>query len=179
MSAGGTGTPFDGEFARKADEIVARYPYPRAAIMPLLHMAQERDGYVTLDAERWIAERLDLSPSFVHGVVTFYTMYRTSPCGKNLLQVCTTISCMLRGCDKVLEHVKKRLEIDVGETTPDEMFTLVTVECLGSCGTAPMMQVNDDYYEDLDIERTDAILDALARGERPPAGQGPRRVLVE
>jgi len=174
-----TGKAFEGEFARKVDEIVAKYPYPRAAIMPILHLAQERDGYVTLDAEEWIAERLELSPSFVHGVVTFYTMYRTSECGANLLQLCTTVSCMLRGCDRLLLHLKNKLDIDVGETTQDGKFTLVTVECLGSCGTAPMMQINDDYYEDLDLERTDAILDAVARGERPPSGPGPRRVLID
>jgi NADH-quinone oxidoreductase subunit E len=167
------------EFERRAEAMIARYPFARAAIMPLLHLVQETNGHISLDAEEWIADRLDVSPSYVHGVTTFYTMYRTSECGENLLQVCTTLSCMLRGCDRIVEHVKKRLGIEVGETTEDGKFTLMTVECLGSCGTAPMMQVNDDYYEDLDIERTDALLDALARGERPQPGPGPSRVLVE
>lgn len=170
---------FGEEFEKRVDEVVARYPQPRGAVMPLLHMFQEEQGYVTPQGETWIAERLGLTPAYVHGVTTFYTMYRTSEQGKYLLQLCTTVSCMLRGCDNVLEHIKKRLGIEEGETTPDGRFTLVTVECLGSCGTAPMMQVNDDYYEDLDIERADGLLDALERGERPAPGKGPHRVLVE
>ncbi len=170
---------YGAEFEKRADAIVARYPYKRAAIMPLLHLVQDEKGYIDLAAEEWIAARLDMTPAYVHGVTTFYTMYRTSECGENLLQVCTTISCMLRGCDKVVDHIKSRLGIEVGETTRDGKFTLTTVECLGSCGTAPMMQVNNDYYEDLDIERTDALLDTLARGERPKPGAGPTRVLVE
>lgn len=167
------------DFERQADAIIARYPQPRGAVMPLLHLAQEQAGFVTLDAETWIAERLGLSPAFVHGITTFYTMYRTGECGRYVLQFCSTVSCMLRGSDRVLAHIKKKLGIEVGETTEDGLFTLVVVECLGSCGTGPVMQVNDDYYEDLDIERVDMLLDALARGERPQPGQGPRRVLVD
>ncbi len=169
----------DPEFERRVDELVARYPQPRGAVMPLLHLVQDRDGVVSLEAEAWVAERLGLTPAFVHGIVSFYTMYRTTDCGKHLLQLCTTVSCMLRGCDPLLEHVKRRLGIDVGETTSDGMFTLVTVECLGSCGTGPVMQVNDDYYEDLDVPRVDELLDALRRGERPRPGPGPGRVVVE
>ncbi len=170
---------YGSEFEKHADEIVARYPQPRGAVMPLLHLVQEAAGYVTLEGETWIGERLGLTASYVHGVATFYTMYRTSECGKYLLQFCTTVSCMLRGCDNLLAHVKKRLGIEVGETTADGLFTLVKVECLGSCGTGPVIQVNDDFYEDLDIARTDALLDALARGERPAPGRGPQRVMVE
>ena len=172
---------FDAEFEKRADEIIARYPQPRGAVMPLLYLVQEHEGWVTLEGEEWIAARLGLAPSYVHGVTTFYTMYRTSECGKYLLQLCTTVSCMLRGCDNVLEHIKQRLGIEEGETTPDGRFTLVTVECLGSCGTAPVMQVNDDYYEDLDIERVDALLDALAQDRPVPfsPGPGPQRVMVE
>jgi NADH-quinone oxidoreductase subunit E len=167
------------DFERQVNELVARYPQPRGAIMPVLLLIQERAGHVSLEAESWAAHRLGLTPSFVHGTVSFYTMYRTAECGKFLLQLCTTVSCMLRGCDPLLEHVKKRLGIEVGETTADGLFTLVTVECLGSCGTGPVIQVNDDYYEDLDIPRVDALLDALARGERPAPGPGPRRVVVD
>lgn len=170
---------FGEDFERSVDQVVARYPQPRGAVMPLLHMLQQEAGYVTAEGEVWIADRLGLKPAYVHGVATFYTMYRTSEQGRYLLQLCTTVSCMLRGCDNVLEHIKQRLGINEGETTADGRFTLVTVECLGSCGTAPMMQVNDDYYEDLDIPRVDALLDALARDERPQPGAGPARVLVE
>lgn len=170
---------FDEAHEKKADALIARYPHPRGAVMPLLHMVQETFGYVPPEGEAWVAAKLGLTPAFVHGVTTFYTMYRTSECGKYLIQLCTTVSCMLRGSDSVLEHIKDKLGIVEGETTADGLFTLVTVECLGSCGTAPMMQVNDDYYEDLDIARVDAILDALARGERPEPGPGPGRVVVE
>ena len=167
------------EFEKEADELVALYPVMKQAVMPLLHLVQERDGWISLQAETWIAERLGLTPAFVHGVSSFYTMYRTAPVGKHLLQVCTTVSCMLRGCDTVLEHLQKKLGIEVGETTEDGMFTLVRVECLGSCGTAPVIQVDDDYHEDMDIARTDALIAALRRGERPPASTGPNRVMVE
>ncbi|UCF66340.1 MAG: NAD(P)H-dependent oxidoreductase subunit E [Acidobacteriota bacterium] len=169
------------DFERKVNEIVASYPQPRGAVMPILHLVQEKADFVPLEAEVWVADRLGLTPSFVHGIVTFYTMYRTSRCGDYLLQLCTTVSCMLRGCDSVLDHIKNKLQIEVGETTADGKFTLVTVECLGSCGTAPVLQVNDDYYEDMDIERTDKLLDALGRGQRPEfgPGPGPRRVVVE
>jgi NADH-quinone oxidoreductase E subunit len=172
---------FDEAFEKQADEIVARYPQPRGAVMPLLHMVQERNGWISLEGEVWVAEKLGLTPAYVHATATFYTMYRTSETGKYLLQVCTTVSCMLRGSDVIVDHIKRKLKIEVGETTPDGLFTLVTVECLGSCGTAPMIQVNDDYYEDLDIERTDALIDALAQDKPVPfePGPGPRRVSVE
>jgi len=167
------------DFEKEAAELVARYPQPRGAVMPLLWLVQSRVGHVPLEAEQWIASRLGLTPSFVHGITTFYTNYRTAPAGKHVVQVCTTVSCMLRGSDPVLAHIKQKLGIEVGETTPDGMFTLVTVECLGSCGTAPTIQVNDDYFEDMDIARTNEILDALARGEKPKPGPGPHRVYVE
>ena len=101
---------YDAEFERQVDEIVARYPQPRGAVLPVLHLVQEKVGYVPLDAELWAAQRLGLTPSFVHGIVSFYTMFRTSECGRYLLQVCTTVSCMLRGCDRVLEHVTQILQ---------------------------------------------------------------------
>ena len=172
---------YDADFEQLADETVVKYPQPRGAVMPLLHMVQEREGYVTLAGEQWIASKLGLTPAFVHGIATFYTMYRTSEVGEYLLQFCTTLSCMLRGADNVVEHIKDKLGIEVGETTEDGKFTLVTVECLGSCGTAPMMQVNDDYYEDLDLARVDALLDGLARDGKAPfaPGAGPRRVMVD
>ncbi len=167
------------EFEKEVDALVAKYPRPRGAVMPLLWLVQDKAGHVALEAEQWIAERLGLTPSFVHGITTFYTMYRVAPAGKYVVQVCTTVSCMLRGADPLLEHIKHKLGIEVGETTADGMFTLLTVECLGSCGTAPVAQINDEYYEDLDIARTSEILDALARGETPPPGPGPHRVYVE
>ena len=108
-----------------------------------------------------MATLLDLPPAKVLHVATFYTMFNKRPVGKYHIQVCTTLSCMLRGSDDLVDHLKKKLGIEVGETTPDGKFSLVRVECLGSCGTAPMFQLNDDYHEDLTIEQVDQILDGL------------------
>lgn len=170
---------YGAEFENQADALIAKYPRAKQAVMPLLHLVQERDGWISLQAESWIAGKLSLTPAYVHGISTFYTMYRTAPCGKHMLQVCTTVSCMLRGCDRLLDHIKESLGIEIGETTEDGLFTLINVECLGSCGTAPVIQVDDDYYEDMDIPRADALIDALRRGQRPTPGTGPRRVMVE
>ena len=170
---------YGSEFEKKVDEVVARYPQPRGALLPLLHMCQRQEGYISPDAQGWIASRLGLTPAFVHGTLTFYTMFRTEPAGKHVIWVCTTLSCMLRGSDVLLDHLRKRLAIEVGGTTGDGTFTLLTAECLGSCGTAPMMQVDDDYYEDLTLERVDAILDAFSRGEKPEPGPAAERAYLE
>jgi NADH-quinone oxidoreductase E subunit len=170
---------YGADLETKASELIELYPVKKQAIMPLLHLVQARDGWISLEAETWIAEKCGVTPAYVHGVSTFYTMYRTAPVGKHMLQVCTTISCMMRGCDKVLEHIQKKLGIEVGETTADGQFTLVRVECLGSCGTAPVIQVDDDYYEDMDLARTDQLLESLRHGKPTKPGPGPQRVLVE
>ena len=149
------------EFEAKVDRVVARYPEPKAALLPILWLVQRTTGWVDLDAEAWIAKRVDVSPAHVHGVVTFYTMYKRRPWGRYHLQVCTTLSCMLRGCDDIVGHLERKLGIRPGETTPDGRFSLVKVECLGSCGTAPMLQLNDDYHENLTIESLDRLLDGL------------------
>jgi len=109
-----------------------------------------------------VAEVMDLPPTEVASVASFYTMFNRQPVGENLIQVCTNISCSLLGAEHIVEYLKNKLGIDVGETTPDNKFTLVTVECLGSCGTAPMMQINDTYYENLTEEKIDQILAELA-----------------
>jgi NADH-quinone oxidoreductase E subunit len=111
-----------------------------------------------------VAEVMELPPTEVASVTSFYTMFNRQPVGENLIQVCTNISCSLLGAEHIVEYIKNKLGIDVGETTPDNKFTLVTVECLGSCGTAPMMQVNDTYYENLTEEKVDRILAELAEG---------------
>ncbi len=149
------------EFEAKVDAVVARYPEPKAALLPILWLVQRAKGWVDLDAEAWIASRLGVSSAHVHGVVSFYTMYRRRPMGKYHIQVCTTLSCMLRGSDDIVAHLEKRLGIGPGQTTPDGRFSLVKVECLGSCGTAPMLQLNDDYHENLTIESLDRLLDGL------------------
>ncbi len=149
------------DFETKVDVIVARYPHPQAALLPVLWAVQRSHGFVDLPAEEWVAHRLGVSPSHVHGAVTFYTMYKQRPTGKHHIQVCTTLSCMLRGSDELVAHLGKKLGIGPGETTPDGAFSLVCVECLGSCGTAPMLQLNDDYHENLTPEAVDRLLDGL------------------
>ncbi len=153
---------FGTEFEKHVDVIVARYPVPKAALLPVLWEVQKHDGWVKREAEAWVADRLGVSAAHVHGAVTFYTMYKQRPMGKYHFQVCTTLSCMLRGCDELMEHLRNKLGIREGEITPDGKFSLVRVECLGSCGTAPMFQLNDDYHEDLTPERVDQLLDGLS-----------------
>lgn len=149
------------EFEAKVDAIVGRYPAPKAALLPVLWEVQERTGWIDPAAEEWVARRLGLSPAHVHGAVTFYTMYKQRPMGRYHIQVCTTLSCMLRGCDELLGQLKDRLGIEEGQVTPDGKFSLVRVECLGSCGTAPMFQLNDEYHEDLTPAKVDALLGSL------------------
>lgn len=149
------------EFERGVDRVVARYPEPRAALLPVLWEVQQAKGWVDEAAEAWVAERLGVSSAHVHGCVTFYTMYKQRPSGKYHIQVCTALPCMLRGSDELVEHLERKLGIEVGETTPDGRFSLVRVECLGSCGTAPMFQLNDDYHEDLTPAKVDRLLDGL------------------
>ncbi|MCP3998820.1 MAG: NAD(P)H-dependent oxidoreductase subunit E [bacterium] len=149
------------EFEKQVDALVAKYPKPKAALLPLLWEVQKSKGWIDGESEVWVAERLGVSPSHVHGVVTFYTMYKQRQLGKYHIQVCTTLSCMLRGCDEMLDHLKGKLGIEPGQVTTDGRFSLVQVECLGSCGTAPMLQLNDDYHEDLTLEGVDRLLDGL------------------
>jgi NADH-quinone oxidoreductase subunit E len=149
------------EFEKRVDAIVARYPEPKAALLPVLWEVQRARGFVGAEAEEWVARRLSVSPAHVHGCVTFYTMYKQRPSGTYHIQVCTTLSCMLRGSDDLLQHLQRRLGIGVGETTADGRFSLVRVECLGSCGTAPMFQLNDDYHENLTTAAVDRLLDSL------------------
>lgn len=149
------------EFERRVDVVVARYPEPKAALLPVLWEVQRARGHVDAESEAWVAARLGVTPAHVHGCVTFYTMYKQRPSGKYHIQVCTTLSCMLRGSDELVQHLTRRLGIGVGETTPDGRFSLVRVECLGSCGTAPMFQLNDDYHENLTTDGVDRLLDSL------------------
>ncbi len=152
---------FEPEFEERVDAIVARYPASRAALLPVLWEVQKHDGWVSSQAESWVAGRLNVTPAHVHGAVTFYTMYKQRPTGRHHIQVCTTLTCMLRGCDELMEHLKDRLGVQEGQITQDGKFSLVRVECLGSCGTAPMCQINDDYHEDLTLEKVDRLLDSL------------------
>jgi NADH-quinone oxidoreductase E subunit len=139
----------------------AKYPTLRSAVLPALHIAQEEEGYITQDALDAVAEVLKLTPDEVKTVATFYTMYFKEMPGKRVIHVCTSISCYLRGCDQLVEHLEDRLSIKRGETTPDGRFTLLTAECLASCGSAPVMQVNNEFVENVTLESADALIDQL------------------
>lgn len=178
---------FTADSQKKITEIFARYPKGReqSAIMPLLDLAQRQvaehgpygpykkgGGWVPRVAMDEIAKLCGVEPIKVYEVATFYTMYNLHPVGQHLIQVCTTSPCMLGGCgsDKIVEACKKHLNIDWEETTQDGLFTIKDVECLGACVNAPMVQINDDNFEDLTFDSMTAILEALARGETPRPG---------
>ena len=150
------------ERERKLQEILERYPTKMAVTLPLLHLCQEQEGWISEEVMQWVSRRLDVSPAHVQGVVTFYTLFNQKPVGKHQVWVCKTLPCALRGGLDVLHHCEKRLGIQAGQTTADGKITLRTAECLASCGTAPMMQVDKEYHENLTRERVDAILSKLS-----------------
>jgi NADH-quinone oxidoreductase E subunit len=169
------GPPFEfsAENVELAQQIIAKYPAGRqaSAVMPLLTLAQRQNGgWLTMPALDYVAAYLDMPPIRVYEVATFYTMYKLKPIGRHHLEVCTNVPCWLRGSDEVVGACKRKLGIEVGQTSADGLFTLSEAECLGACVNAPMMQIGDDYYEDLSPASVEAILDALTRGETPKAG---------
>ncbi|MGB0671109.1 MAG: NADH-quinone oxidoreductase subunit NuoE [Rhodospirillales bacterium] len=156
-----------------ADKIIAKYPAGKqqSAVMPLLQLAQRQNAnWLPRAAMDYVAEMLSMPPIRVYEVATFYTMYNLKPVGQYHVQVCTNLPCWLRGSDEVVGVCKKSLGINFGETTEDGKFTLAEVECLGACVNAPMMQINEDYYEDLDGSSTETILTTLKQGGRPTPG---------
>jgi NADH-quinone oxidoreductase subunit E len=152
---------FSPETLKEFQATVARYPKKEAAMLPVLYLAQREFGHLGPEAIDYVAKLMDQAPARVHGVVSFYTMYNMAPIGRHHIQVCRTLPCALRGAEEVTEFLKKKLGVECGQTTPDGRFTLSEVECLASCGTAPMMQVNDDYYENLTAEKIDQILEGM------------------
>jgi NADH-quinone oxidoreductase E subunit len=164
---------FTPENLEQAKAHVAKYPPGRqaSAVLPLLWIAQEQHGgWLPRAAMDHVAQVLEMAPIRVYEVATFYTMFNLRPVGRYLLQACTTTPCWLRGSDAVVQACRSKLGIDVGGTTVDGIFTLVEVECLGACVNAPILQVNDDFYEDLDAPATEALLDALRDGKAPSPG---------
>lgn len=164
---------FTPENEAKADAIISKYPEGRqaSAVMPLLDLAQrQHDNWIPLAAIDVISEKLKMPKMRVLEVATFYTMYNLKPVGKYFLQACTTTPCWLRGSDQVMKCIKDKLGLDNHQTSEDGMFTLLEVECLGACANAPILQVNDDFYEDADYESTAKLLDALKKGEVPAPG---------
>jgi NADH-quinone oxidoreductase E subunit len=173
---------FSAENVAKADTILAKYPADRraSATLPLLTLAQrQNDNWLPRAAMDVVADMVGLPPMRVYEVATFYTMYNLKPVGKNFVQVCTNISCLIKGSDDVFKVCKKKLGIGNGETSADGNFTLLEVECLGACVNAPMMQIGDDYYEDLTAETTEKVLDALMRGDKPKPGSQSGRKTCE
>lgn len=146
---------------KELEQIVARYPNRQAALIPVLHLCQDQEGWISDDVIQWVAQRLDLSAAHVKGVVTFYTLFNQRPVGEHQVWVCRTLSCALRGADQILHHCEKRLGIHTGETTKDGKVTLRTAECLAACGSAPMIQVDREYHENLTLADVDRILDKL------------------
>jgi NADH-quinone oxidoreductase subunit E len=153
---------FSDEKLKKVDEIIARYPEgkQKSAILMILHLAQEEfGGWLSPETMDYVATILKIEPIEVYEVATFYSMYNLKPVGRYMFEVCQTGPCMLRGSDDIIEYIKKKLGINVGETTPDGLFTLKTTECLGACGYAPMMQLGKFFREHLTPEKVDQIIE--------------------
>lgn len=164
---------FDEANRKRAATIIARYPAGRqaSAVLPLLDLAQRQaGGWLPVPAMDHVAAMLDMAPIRVYEVASFYTMFQLKPVGRHHIQVCTTTPCWLRGSDEVVEACRKVLGVELGETTVDGEFSLGEVECLGACVNAPVVQIGDEYYEDMDAARTEAVLEALKRGETPAGG---------
>ncbi len=143
------------------EKLKSRYLKPDSVILEVLYLLQEKYGYITREGMKYAADLLGISEEHVLGVVTFYTMFNTKPVGKYHLQVCTNVSCMLKGAYELLKKLESELNIKKGETTSDGLFTISEVECLGSCGTAPVIQVNQDYYENLNEEKLLQLINEL------------------
>jgi NADH-quinone oxidoreductase subunit E len=152
---------FSKETEDKFRHLVSIYPRKRSALIPMLLLAQKEHGYITNDAVDYVAKYLELNPSEVDSILSFYTLLRRRPVGKYHIMICTNLSCLLRGSDDIEACVKHKLGINLGEVTPDGLFSAIEFECLASCTTAPVMQVNGEFYENLDVKKTEEILDEL------------------
>ncbi len=152
---------FPPEAKKRFHWILTRYPTKEAALLPTLHLAQEVWSWISPEVVRYVGSLLDLSPATVFGVVSFYNMYNQKPVGKYHLQVCTNLSCMVNRAYDIYDHLCEKLRVKPGETTPDGLYTVTEVECLGSCGTAPVVQVNNHYHESMSVEKMDALLPRL------------------
>ncbi|HXG39030.1 MAG TPA: NADH-quinone oxidoreductase subunit NuoE [Bacteroidota bacterium] len=147
---------------QKLEELKKKYPTTKALVLPVLWMVQEEHGYISIDAMKYVAQLLNVPYSHIYGVVTFYTMFHSKPIGKHHIEVCTNVSCMLRGSKKIVHHLEQKLGIKMGQTSADRKWTLSEVECMGSCGTAPMFAIGEEYYENLTLDKVDKIVDSLS-----------------
>jgi NADH-quinone oxidoreductase subunit E len=152
---------FSKSIEKEFQELLQKYPSKRSALIPALYIVQRELGYVKPEGIEYVANLLGMSPAQVYEVASFYTMLFLKPVGKNVLWVCHNLSCNLCGAEEVIDHLQKKLGIVAGETTQDGLFTLLRQECLASCDTAPVMQVNDDYEENLTLQRVDEVLQTL------------------
>ena len=154
-------TPVQQQTDREIDRLLTRFPEKGSALLPALYLIQGKHGHISQESMQYVAGKLGVSPAFVAGVVSFYTMFYTRPVGRHHIQICRTLACALRGCRSVLAHLEQRLGVGPGETTPDGRFSLEAVECLGACDKAPMIQINGEEYEHLDPKKVDDVLDRL------------------
>ena len=154
---------FSAEGEARLQHLVSIYPQKRSALIPMLLLAQKEQGYVTMQAMEYIAEILDLSASEVESTMSFYTLLRRKPAGKYHMLICTNLACMLRGSDDIEASVKRKLGVELGQVTADGLFSAIEFECLGSCTTAPAMQVNGEFHENLDVPKVEALIDELRK----------------
>ena len=164
--------PFSDETVATARQIIARYPKTRSALLPLLHLVQSEEGYVSPEGVAFCAQQLGLTKAEVGGVATFYTMYKRRPCGDWLVSVCTNLSCQLLGGEEILARLKDRLGVGHDETTADGQFTLEHAECLAACDFAPVVTVNYEFFDFQTPDSAEQIVDRLARGDRPRPTRG-------
>ncbi|PAV63943.1 hypothetical protein WR25_18776 [Diploscapter pachys] len=172
---------FTPENEKRIEAIISIYPdgHKAAALIPVLDLAQRQHGWLPISAMHEVARVLEVPRMRAYEVATFYTMFNRQPVGKYFLQVCATTPCMLRGAETITQAIEKKLGIHAGETTKDGLFTLAEVECLGACVNAPMVQINDDYYEDLTVKDVDEILDDFKAGKKPKPGPRSGRLAAE
>jgi NADH-quinone oxidoreductase subunit E len=154
---------FSPETEEKFKHLASIYPRKRSALIPMLLLAQKEQGYIKAEAIDYIGKYLDLDPSEVDSILSFYTLLRRKPVGKYHIMICTNLACLLQGSDEIEACVKRKLGVGLGEVTPDGLFSAIEFECLGSCTTAPVMQINGELYENLDDQKTEAILDELRK----------------
>ena len=154
---------FSPETEEKFRHLVSIYPQKRSALIPMLLLAQKEHGYVKAETIEYVGKYLDLNPSEVDSIMSFYTLLRRQPVGKYHILICTNLACLLQGSDDIVACIKRKLGVGLGEVTPDRLFSAIEFECLGSCTTAPCVQVNGEFHENLDVEKTEKLLDELRK----------------
>jgi NADH-quinone oxidoreductase subunit E len=154
---------FSQETEEKFKHLASIYPRKRSALIPMLLLAQKEQGYIKAETIEYVGKYLDLDPSEVDSILSFYTLLRRRPVGKYHIMICTNLACLLQGSDEIEACVKRKLGVGLGEVTPDGLFSAIEFECLGSCTTAPAIQVNGEFYENLDVQKMEAILDELRK----------------